>query len=95
MIKNMNEKLNSNLVQIDGLQGELSESFSSVSVALGKRSDATTACLTACSVLEIHLETLQETADLSCNDNPLLNLEKLPQMAKKMKNFEQLLTVND
>ena len=93
----MNEKLKSNLIQINSLQGKLSESFSSVSVTLRERCDASTSSFTACSVLEIHLEILQVTTDLPCNDNWLLNLEKLPQSTdvKKMKNFDEVLITNN
>ena len=85
IINNMNEKLKSNLIQINSLQGKLSESFSSVSVTLRERCDASTSSFTACSVLEIHFKIQQVTRDLPCNDNWLLNLEKLPQMQKKWK----------
>ena len=91
IIKNMNEKLNSNLIQINSLQGKLSESFSSVSVTLRKRCNTTTSSFTACSVLEIHLEILQVTTDLPFNNNWLLNLEKLKQMQEKIKNFHKVL----
>ena len=91
----MNEKLKSNLIQINSLQGKLSESFSSVSVTLRKRCNTTTSSFTACSVLEIHLEILQVTTDLPFNNNWLLNLEKLTQMQKKIKNFDKVLITND